>query len=105
MKKWLQNIFKWFHQVHYNSKEHKRFRGYVTNFYDHYDPGYGFSNYRITKIRLYDYRKKIVIQIHSIAPGMIIGKSGNTLDRFKSYMQTRYGKPIQVTLEETNPFK
>jgi len=77
----------------------------VINFYDHYDPEYTFYSYRITKIRMYDYPSSIVIEIHSLSPGMIIGIKGETLERLKFFFQARYLKPITIKLEETNPFK
>jgi ribosomal protein S3 len=96
---------KWYFQMRYKTPEHRQFRSFITNFYDQYSTEYHFNSYRITKCRLYNYPKRILIEIHSLSPGMIIGAYGRCLDDFKAYMQKRYSKPITVKLEESNPFK
>ena len=99
-------LLKFIFKVRYKSDEHRKFRSLFTAFYDQYnDFEYSFSSYRITKCRLYNYPKSIVIEIHSLSPGMIIGINGKCIDAFKAYMQKRYDKPITVNLQETNPFK
>ena len=94
--------------VRYQSDAHRKFRSFITNFYDHYNDGhkvYHFGSFRITKCRFYDFPKSITIEIHSLSPGMIIGPKGETLDRFKAFMQKRYSKPVNIQINETNPFK
>lgn len=105
MKKYIYKLLKHLFCVRYGSLDHKLFRAYVTNFYDNYNPEHSFNSYRITKIRIYDFPRKIVIEINSLSPGMIIGVRGNTIDRFKNFMQSKYKKPLSVKLEESNPFR
>jgi ribosomal protein S3 len=104
--KWINALYRWAFRIRYATATHRQFRAYVTHFYDHYNENeYSFNQHRITKCRFYDFPKSITIEIHSLSPGMIIGPKGETLDRFKAYMQKRYPKPIHIRLEETNPFK
>ena len=103
----LLKLFRnWRYRVHYNTKEFKIFKGLVMNFYDHfYENEFHFNNFRITKIRLYNYPTYFLVEIHSLSPGMIIGPSGKHMDDFTAFLQKRYSKPIKLKLEETNPFK
>jgi ribosomal protein S3 len=104
--KLLKIISNFIFLVRYKSSDHKKFRSYITNFYDHYnDTQFSFNSFRITKCRFYEYPKRFIIEIHSLSPGMIIGPRGRHIDDFKAYMQKRYSKPIEIKLEETNPFK
>jgi ribosomal protein S3 len=77
----------------------------IISFYDNYSAEFHYNMFRITKCRLYNYPKGIVIEIYSLSPGMIIGPKGKHMDDFKTHMQKRYSKPVKIILEETNPFK
>lgn len=101
----IKSIKKWLFRVRYNTDEFRKFKAYITNFYDGYDTQWTWNNYRITKCRLYKYPKSIVVEIHSLAPGMIIGLKGECIDRLKAFLSGRYGKPVNIDLHETNPFK
>jgi ribosomal protein S3 len=102
----FKSFQQWRYRVRYNTEEFKKFKSWVINFYDGYNENeYHFNTYRITKFRLYNYPKHILVEIHSLSPGMIIGKSGKCLDDFTAYLQKRFSKPIKIILEETNPFK
>lgn len=105
MRIFFNKILKYIFRVRYKSKEFKLFRAYVTNFYDNYDLSHTFNSYRITKIRMYNYPKSVVVEIYSLAPGLIIGIKGTAIDRFKSFIQKKYSKPVKIILEESNPFK
>lgn len=98
-------ICKWLFKVKYKTNEHRLFRAYVTNFFDNYDAHLHYNTFKITKCRLYNFPQKIVIEIHSISPGLIIGKRGECIDRLRSFLGSKYKKPIDIQLEETNPFK
>lgn len=89
----------------YNSKTFKTFRYFICDFYDNYNVEYSFNSYRITKCRIYNFPKRIIIQIHSLSPGIIIGKGGKDILKLENYMQSRYSKPVKIELKETNPFK
>lgn len=105
MKKLFKAISKWFFKVSYETPEHKKFRAYITNFYDNYDPNLHYNMYKITKCRVYNFPKQIVIEIHSISPGMIVGPRDECIERLKSFLGSKYKKPISIDLQETNPFK
>lgn len=92
-------------KVRYNTKLSCRFKSCIINFYDYYNTEWHFNSYRITKISLYNMPKKMIVEIHSLSPGMIIGKSGKCIDRLKAHLQKSFSKPIEIKLEETNPFK
>jgi ribosomal protein S3 len=47
----------------------------------------------------------MIVEIHSLSPGAIIGKRGECIDRLKSYLENQLAKPIEINLQETNPFK
>lgn len=102
INKWLKAIF----IINYNSDAHRKLRSLITSFYDHYDSNYSFNTYRITKCMFYNFPNYLLVEIHSLSPGMIIGERGNCLDRLKDFIQKRYPeKTIKISLEETNPFK
>lgn len=106
MKNLIKLITKWYFMVKCNSKEFIKFKSLFTSFYDyHFEPEHHFNSFRITKVRLYFLPKEIIIEIHSLAPGMIIGPYGKHMDALKEYMSKRYSKPIKIDLQETNPFK
>lgn len=99
-KLWLL-LFK----VRYDSNEFRRFKSAVINFYENYSSEWHFNSYRITKCRLYNLPAKMIVEIHSLSPGMIIGKRGECIDRLKALLQKQFYKPLEIKLEETNPFK
>lgn len=105
MKHIFRRVLKYIFRIRYNTKEFKIFRQYVISFYENYDTEYTFNSFRITKIRMYNYPRSVVIEINSLSPGMIIVVRGRTLDKFKSFIEKRYSKPVTVVLEESNPFK
>lgn len=105
MKALIKTIIRWFFLVRYKTDEHKKFRVYFTNFYDNYDLSLHYNAFRITKCRFYNFPKHITIEIHSLSPGMIIGIRGECIDRLKAFLTAKYKKPINIQLEETNPFK
>src|SRR5688572_19022401 len=105
MKKTLQHCVLSFFRCRYNSKRFKQFKGLIMSFYDNYSPEFCFNNFRITKCRLYNLPSAMRIEIHTLSPGMIIGKGGKCYDDLKAFLQKRYSKPIEIKLEETNPFK
>lgn len=102
----LKLIKKSIFKVRLSSEEFRKFKAFITNFYDyHFEPELHFSNFRITKCRMYNYPRSITIEIYALAPGMIIGPYGKHLDALKEYMSKRYSKLIIIDLQETNPFK
>lgn len=101
IKYWALFIFR----CRYNSKHFRQFKGLIISFYDNYDSEMGFYRFRITKCRIYNLPSSIIIEIHSLSPGMIIGKGGKCYDDLKTFLQKRYTKPVTIKLEETNPFK
>jgi hypothetical protein len=103
--KYLKSCILFIFRSRYNSNEFRHFKGLMQSFYDNYDPEFEFNRYRITKCRLYSLPSSILIEIHSLSPGMIIGKGGKCYDDLKTFMQKRYTKPVTIKLEETNPFK
>lgn len=104
--KLIKSIYKHIFRVKYDTDKFRKFRSFITNFYDyHFEPTYTYSHFRITKCRMYDYPDYITIEIHSLSPGMIIGPQGMHLDHLKEYMSKRYSKPIKIEIMETNPFK
>lgn len=106
IKPFVKSFKKWFYKVEYDTQEFRKFKGFIIAFYDyHFEPDYHFHSFRLTKVRLYIYPKSITIEIHSLSPGMIIGKSGKNIDALQAYMQKRYSKPVKIDLQETNPFK
>lgn len=101
-----ESVYKWFFKVKYNTHEFRKFKGFITAFYDDYfEPEFTYSHFRITKCRIYTFPKSILIEIHSLSPGMIIGPKGAHIDALKTYMQSRYSKSVNIDLKETNPFK
>lgn len=102
----LINIKRYIFRVKYGTEKFRKFKAFLINFYDyHFEPEFHYYSFRITKCRLYDYPHSITIEIHSLAPGMIIGPRGEHIDALKEYMSKRYSKPIKIDLQETNPFK
>lgn len=104
--KLIKLIKKRIFRVRLSSEEFRKFKAFITNFYDyHFAPEFHYSSFRITKCRIYNYPSSITIEIHALAPGMIIGPYGKHIDALKEYMAKRYSKPIIIDLQETNPFK
>jgi len=103
----IKTLFsKWFFKVKYKSDKHNKLKSFFTIFYDnHFEPEFTFQNFRITKCIFYDYPSHILIEIHSLSPGMIIGPRGEHMNSLTAYMQKRITKPVKIELKETNPFK
>jgi hypothetical protein len=99
-------FYKWRFRIKYNSASHRRLRSLVINFYDyHSEPEFHYLHFKITKCRFYDYPSHMLIEIHSLSPGMIIGARGKCMDAFTNFMRSQLCKPVKIQLEETNPFK
>lgn len=104
--KFITNLVKVIFRLRYSSDTHRKLRSLVVNFYDYYNEHkWTFNSYRITKCRFYNYPRSLVIEIHSLSPGMIIGKQGQCIDSLKEHIQKRFKKTVVIKLEETNPFK
>lgn len=103
--KMLNKLIRFLFRVRYNTKTFQRFKTTISYFYDGYDESIHYNSYKITKCRLYSFPSKVVVEIHSISPGMIIGKRGECIDRLKALLQKQFTKPVEIKLEETNPFK
>lgn len=101
----FKKLFLWFYEVKYDSDLFKEFKSSLICFYDYYSDDWHFNNYRITKCRLYNFPNKMIVEIHSLSPGMIIGKSGKCIDALKFRLEKVLSKPIEINLQETNPFK
>lgn len=100
------HFLKWLFKVKYKSDTHNKLKSLLISFYDnHFEPNIHYSNFRITKCRFYNYPSHILIEIHSLSPGMIIGPRGEHMDALTAYMLLRFPKPVKIKLEETNPFK
>lgn len=100
------NFKKWWFRIKYNSPIHRKLRSLVINFYDyHHEPEFNYLHFKITKCRFYDYPSYMLIEIHSLSPGMIIGARGKCLDAFTNFMKSQLSKTVKIQLEETNPFK
>lgn len=102
----INSIRKQIFVVGRNTDKFRQFKAFITNFYDyHFEPDHHYASFRITKCLFYNYPNSITIEIHSLAPGMIIGPRGKHMDALKEYLSKRYSKTINIELKETNPFK
>ena len=102
----INNILKWFFKIKYDSDFHSKLRSHVIYFYNYYfEPEYSYSNFRLTKCRFYNFPSYVLIELHSLAPGLIIGASGKNIDAFTKFLQKKISKPVKIKIEETNPFK
>jgi ribosomal protein S3 len=98
-------FLKWLFKVKYKSATHNKLKAYFTSFYrNHFVPTFDYNNFRITKCCFYNYPSHLLIEIHSLSPGMIIGPRGEHMEALTEYMQKRISKPVKLKLEETNPF-
>lgn len=101
----LRKLILFIFRVPPTTKKFKHFKALFINFYDCYNTEWQFHSFRITKCRVYDLPKKMIVEIHSLSPGMIIGKSGKCIDALQAHLQKKFSKYVEIKLEETNPFK
>jgi hypothetical protein len=85
---------------------HKTLKTHFTNFYAyHFEPELSYHHFKITKVKFYNFPSYLLIEIHSLTPGMIIGPRGGHMDALKNRLNDIFNKPVKIQLEETNPFK
>jgi ribosomal protein S3 len=102
----ITKIKKWIFKIKIGSPLHNKLKAHITNFYSyHFEPYFSYHNFKITKLKFYNFPSCLTIEIHSLSPGIIIGPRGEHIDALTDRLKDKFDKPVKIQLEETNPFK
>jgi len=93
MKLFLMNLFGLKHEI--NSK---LYRKHIYNYFRRNEWGYEMS---ITYVKTFKHGDKIIVEIETHRPGLLIGKAGHFIDGLNEYLEEQTKQNIKINLKES----